>query len=99
MHWAQRARLKRDWTLALRLATASVRRPVDGRRKITLISYRRRLITDVANLIGGAKLVIDAIRDAGLIVDDSDRWMVAEYKQALCGRDMPRTAIIIESMP
>lgn len=48
---------------------------------VTLISYRRQRITDVANLHGGAKGWVDAIKRAGLIVDDSDKWAEIKYEQ------------------
>jgi hypothetical protein len=100
LHWAQRAKLKKMWTNWLLRLTSNVPRPATGKRAVTILSYRRRRITDHANLVGGAKLVIDAIRDAGLIVDDSDQWMIASYGQELArlspdGRES--TVVIIES--
>lgn len=105
LHWAQRNRLKKMWTAWILRLTPQVTRPAAGKRAVTILSYRRRLITDHANLVGGAKLVIDAIRDAGLIVDDSDRWMVAAYHQELASRSpypldgRESTVISIEPFP
>lgn len=100
MHFMARHRLKKQWTLRVGLA-AGVLHP-EGfpcKMAVTIHSYRTRRITDHANLVGGCKMVIDAIRDSGLIVDDSDKWMVATYKQDLASKSptrKPLTVITIE---
>jgi hypothetical protein len=105
MHWHKRNRLKKQWRWAILCETNTVPRPATGKRAVTILSYRKRRITDHANLVGGAKLVVDAIRDAGLIVDDSDKWMVAAYKQELASKSpypfdgKESTVISIEHFP
>ena len=54
-----------------------------GKRTVRITSYRARRITDHANLVGGCKGLIDGLVRAGLLVDDSDQWIAAEYRQAL----------------
>jgi hypothetical protein len=51
-----------------------------GKRRIKVISYRKRLC-DIANLIGGAKGMVDALTRTRLIADDSPQWMDATYEQ------------------
>jgi hypothetical protein len=104
MHWRTRHRLKNIWKVSLYSAVGYVERPA-CRMAVTIESFRPRLITDHANLVGGCKMVIDAIRDAGLIHDDADKWMIAAYVQHL--RSHPAnpfpghacTRITVEPMP
>lgn len=55
-------------------------------RWVSIESYRPRLITDKANLIGGAKGLVDAIVQCELLVDDSDDLATIEYSQALTSK-------------
>lgn len=104
MFWRKRHALKNRWKVNLHSAVGYVERPT-CRMVVTVEAYRCRLITDHANLVGGCKLVIDAIRDVGLIHDDSDKWMVAAYVQHLRSHPtnpMPGhacTRIVVEPMP
>lgn len=104
MHHLARHKLKRVWTHAIRYAVGHAERP-DCRMAVTIEAFRIQRITDHANLVGGAKMVIDAIRDAGLIKDDSDRWMVAAYVQHVRSdptNPMPGracTRIVVEPFP
>lgn len=54
-----------------------------GKRAVRITSYRGRLLTDHANLVGGCKGLIDGLVRSGLLVDDSDEWMSATYFQEL----------------
>lgn len=102
MHWSQRAREAREWTILVRgaLALMGERSSLYGastrdRRHVTIKSIRPRRIMDVANLVGGAKPVPDALTKCGLIYDDSDEYVSIEYHQdTLRGRD-PHTIITI----
>jgi hypothetical protein len=93
--WKDRKRI--NWLLVAALPQAGC--PHGGRRRrVEIIAYRRRLIADKANLIGGAKTLVDAIVGAGVLVDDSDRWAEITYDQALIskgGHDRPTTVIRI----
>ena len=53
------------------------------KRTVCITSYRARLLTDHANLVGGCKGLIDGLVRAGLLVDDADEWMSATYFQEL----------------
>jgi hypothetical protein len=48
--------------------------------RVTITSYRRRLI-DIDNLCGGSKFLIDALRYAKLIPDDSPEHITLEVRQ------------------
>jgi hypothetical protein len=47
---------------------------------VRLYSGREREF-DYANLVGGMKPVVDAMKNVGLIVDDSTRWIEDHYRQ------------------
>ena len=56
--------------------------PENGpRRHVAITSIRRRLITDDANLRGGAKGLVDALVHAGVIRDDDDKTVEITYEQ------------------
>jgi len=52
-----------------------------GKRTITITSVRKRLVTDDANIRGGAKQLVDAIKRAGYLVDDCDKMADIRYEQ------------------
>ena len=101
MHWAARNKLKKRWLTAVLLNAFRIPR-AEGKRSVRIMAYRKRRITDHANLVGGCKLVIDALRDSRQLIDDSDRWMVATYAQDLASHSptgKPCTVFTIEDLP
>ena len=84
MHWAQKSKDRDDWAsricvMVYQTGAQEYLRP-KGKRLVRVVSYRKRLC-DIANLIGGAKGLIDALTRSRLIVDDSPQWMDATYVQ------------------
>lgn len=70
-------------------------------RRLHVVSYRKRLCFDIANLIGGAKACVDGMVDAGLLVDDRDTKAMITYEQKLAsvspaGRGVVCTILQIE---
>ena len=57
-----------------------------GRVTLHLTAYRRRLCRDNANLIGGAKGLIDAIVREKIIQDDDDQHVLITYEQHLASK-------------
>ena len=100
-HWSKtRARRKADahevWAAKCdRRRTLPEPDPPPGRRRVTITSYRRRLI-DVDNL--SAKAIVDSLRDNRLLVDDSPEWVeavtVEQFK--IAKGETPRTVVTIE---
>jgi len=67
----------------------------EEKRKVTFISYRKRLM-DKGNLIGGMKQLLDALEKLGLIFFDSPAYLEDRYFQF---KGKPeRTEIIIEKI-
>lgn len=65
------------------------------KRYVRIKSFRRNSV-DADNLAGGAKVLLDAMRDVRLIYDDSPEYLEVEYEQEM-DRDNPRTLIYIGS--
>lgn len=81
MHWLKYQREKKMWQFAIwAVGQALIKSRNTPFTRITLRSYRKRLL-DRDNLIGGAKMVIDAIRDLKWIVDDDPAHLTVEYVQ------------------
>ncbi len=99
-HWRARRRQEKAWEMVIRCQVSVDDTTTNRRRAVRVISYRRQRITDVANLIGGAKGLIDCLVRAGLLVDDSDRWCSIAYHQRLRSHEAnPRPgqdAIVVE---
>lgn len=92
MHWSTRHRETKDWEMLIRLEGFKGKVPkATTRMGITILSYRKARIKDDANLRGGCKPIIDALKRLGAIVEDSDEWIDDEYVQAVDRN--PRTVI------
>jgi hypothetical protein len=51
-----------------------------GKRKVVITGYRKRLC-DRQNFARGCKPVLDGLVDAGVLVDDSEKWLDDVYVQ------------------
>jgi len=72
MHWAERKRHKDLWAEEIACAAREAGRPRFRRAEVRLrLYYRTNRRRDADNAIGGpAKLILDGLRDAGVIPDD-----------------------------
>lgn len=97
MHWREQRKLSKIWTKEVMIAKCEqldeIPKAETGRRYISIVSYRRRLIRDNDNLHGGCKPVLDALVNNGLLVDDAEEWVQYDVRQILS--DIPRTVIFI----
>lgn len=102
MHWAVKRATRRAYGWALQVAILESREIEPDflyrktRRRVKIVSYRGRTL-DPDNLSGGAKILIDAMRDLGLIFRDSKKWIILEIDDRL-DRLNPRTEIEIEEI-
>lgn len=81
-HWSKRSRESKDWEKQIWAALngAVKKHRAKGRTHIKITSLRKRLL-DHANLSGGFKGGMDALKRLGLIVDDSPKWIDEIYEQ------------------
>ncbi len=53
---------------------------------------------DEGNLVGGAKPLVDALRDAKVIVDDSPKWVQIWYRQERSPRGKEHVEVLVEEL-
>ena len=93
-HWAKRAKIQNDYECELDwVARGHIKLRLPIRKKVIITSYRKRLL-DKDNLYAGTKPLVDALKKAGLIWDDSEKWLDLEDRQVVDGKN-PRTEVEI----
>jgi hypothetical protein len=78
------ARERKIWADWFRVARVTNRiPPADARRRVTLtrLFSGRQQSRDRDNLVGGQKVVVDAMVLTSLLADDADRWAQIHYAQ------------------
>ena len=93
MHWRERHNLLSRWRFQVRQAMTPTGFPMyalkpQGKVSVAITAYRRRKITDHANIVGGCKGLIDALTYNCLIVDDSEKWATFSYDQRLASHPL-----------
>lgn len=113
MHWAKKGRLRalfaRELFYAdprpkkiiyrgahLRGMPPEMYRPRKLRLSTTIYWKTRRLDED--NAMGSLKIIIDAMRDVGLIFRDSPKWLRVEKPVQKLDHDHPRVEIEVEEL-
>ena len=104
MHWAQRKRLRNQlqWELTAALADLGRKLPpllygkTAPKRRVTITAYRPRRL-DPDNSYGGCKVLLDSMRDIGLIRNDSPKWLELVVNQHIEKCDC-RTEIEIKNI-
>lgn len=64
-------------------------------KAVKIISYRSRFLDEQDNLRYGVKALMDALKWAELIVDDSPEWCKVTVEQIKCKRKEERTEVRI----
>jgi hypothetical protein len=73
-----------EWTMLVQSAMREAACPAATKRRaitLTRLYSGREREWDYGNLVGGCKVVIDAMKHAGLLVDDSPKWSDQQYRQ------------------
>jgi len=101
MHYHDKARLKKSYKAHIEGAVHDMGMKIERmkrpkKRTVKIYSFRKREC-DRDNLIGGMKPFIDAIRELGLIWDDSPKYIDLNIFQLEDKYD-PRTEVFIEEM-
>jgi len=96
-HWSRKSQERKRLTSWISLLYRAQVPPLtgQGQRMVKIISYRKRTL-DFDNLAGGAKQLLDAMKHAGLLVDDSPAFALVTYQQQLCGGLKPHTVIEVK---
>lgn len=82
-HWTKYRALRRHWSMLVLVAKAQakiLKAPPADHVTVTIVRYGRQPL-DTDNLIGGCKPLIDALKDHGLIVDDSPTHLTLHVEQ------------------
>jgi hypothetical protein len=106
LHWAAKKRMRNAlrWELIEAMATGGAPMPPvlihphPGRMRVRIKVYRPRLL-DPDNAMGGLKVLLDAMRDMGLLKNDSPKWLDLAPPEQIIERKNCRTEIIIEDIP
>lgn len=99
--WRHRHRATKVWRQEIALAVYQhADRPKEPFQKARVVIERRsRGRMDPDNLAGSMKPVIDALRHARVLVDDSPEHIELTVTQRQSFRDPPRTLIEIQPLP
>lgn len=97
-HWSAKNKAKQRWAVLMVRAGAKRLPHATGPRHVMVKRHSRGTLDD-DNLRGGCKsTVMDNLVTFGLLVDDSPKWLTANYVQLPLGGGTPRTVIEIEEM-
>ena len=93
LHWTSRRKLSQRWQWNILAARPAVFKNYPLSR--VHITRRSKKLLDADNLYGSAKIVVDALKTARLIVDDSPRHM-----ELVCSQEKgkPCTEITIQAI-
>ena len=100
LHWSKQHAMRNDLIKLLTVCNGhdeKYRCEPKTKRHVEIISHRKRLIRDNVNLRIGAKPLIDAMTNVGLLYDDSDKFLNEKYSQTRVYKTQePFTEIIIK---
>jgi len=97
MSIGQLTRTKGEYRMLLNVVWQPKYRPDKKvKRKVHIISYRKKLMTDDDNLKFVSKFLMDALKKTGFIYDDDRKYISHKVTQVL-DRENPRTEVIITS--
>jgi hypothetical protein len=96
-HWTKYRQLRRHWSMLVLVAKSEAGAHGNAREPmaVTVVRYGKQPL-DPDNLTGGCKVLIDALKDHGLIVDDNPVNLTLHVEQK---KDRyPRTHVSIRSI-
>lgn len=95
MHYHAQRRLRDQYTTLLRAHTTRLNRAKPHEfRRVTICRHGARLL-DIDNLIGGAKPLVDALRRAGLLWNDSPEYCAIKYEQVKVGAKRSKVVVTV----
>lgn len=101
-HWKKRYQEKKKWSVLLLFAVKNTKNyemlKAHGKRKLTIQRHGKRAL-DNDNGLGGCKVVIDALRLHGLILDDDDKNLSVSFENCKLEKGKaPYTVLVIEDL-
>lgn len=94
MHWAKKRGLLQAWRWMIR-ATFVGSIVCNGKRRVKITLHHSRLY-DKDNAYGACKVIFDALKAEGFIVDDRKEWLEATVEQEKCPHKERHTIVEIE---
>ena len=86
-HWSNRRRMKANWGWAIKAEAVRLNVPKAEKLRRVIVTRLGSKVLDYDNLVGGAKeVLVDNLRDLGLIVDDCPDLVQVTYKQTVGGQ-------------
>ncbi len=82
MHWARRMKIKKEyvWLIKSIASRGGWEKPNKKKLNVTITRHSCGVEPDTDNLYGGCKLVLDALKTAGQIIDDSPKHIKLKAK-------------------
>jgi hypothetical protein len=101
MHWRTKQKLSDKWQVEVFCAVplAPLRRILthDLRPKRATVTLFHSRFYDRDNAFGACKVVFDALKRNGFIVDDAPEWLTQDVKQEKCPHKKRHTVIELEA--
>lgn len=96
-HWSQGAKFKREYTELVHWCVIGAHiKPVHGKAHIVVTFYERDDRRDADNIIGGAlKYILDGLVAAGIVKDDSRKYVDLTIMPIKTDKSAPRIEINI----
>ena len=98
-HWAVGAKLKKDNTdLVMWECKTQKIKPVQEKARVEITFYEKDMRRDSDNVYGGLKYILDGLVKAGVIKDDSRRYIDLYINPVELDRQNPRIEIKIKEL-
>ena len=83
-HWSAKGKLKRDYQLLIvnQMRLNKIRKTEVGEKWVVHIHSVRKRKLDFDNLVGGCKILSDALCEESFIWDDDEKHIVVHYTQS-----------------
>jgi hypothetical protein len=96
-HWRRKHREKTTWMQEIQAAYGPGRYKATGRMRVTITIFNSRQY-DQDNAVGSCKIVVDALKTLGFIVDDRAKYLDCSVLQEQSSRKHRHTVIQLEAL-
>ena len=95
-HWSRYAKLKKEYSTLISILARLQLKPVTGRVSMDFHWFCKDRRRDPDNVSSAKKFVLDGLTDAGILPDDSWRWVVGFSDHFEIDKNSPRVEITID---